>query len=279
MSNRFGPRRSLPNASVGRIIWLTLFCATLSMAANAGAQDCNVKAVVLRETPVFERPATQFNTAKGWAYDAPIAVLASNVTVFICAERTVWFGLISQDWANIAFWASGRWQHGWVVKQNLRAAALDPADLSLAGILQEVLSPSSAHAKPPVVGESPPPGVGPAPPSTASTSLGTLLDMEDSALASFYGILFLCMVLGMLGKVAFDSLANPGQFDWKARARAGILPLLFSPIVFLSIMKAADANATASLGSFIAFACTAFQNGFFWHTIIDRSGGLPKAAG
>jgi hypothetical protein len=249
------------------------FCYTmLATVASVWAQDCNVRAIVQRQTPVFERPATEFNTASGWVYSSPVAVLASNVTVFICEERSVWFGVISQDWSNIAFWNSGQWQYGWVVKQNLRRSSADQKSMSFAWIVQQAFSTSIAHAQPPVISESPPSTAGPAPPPTGSQKLGSLVSTEDSAVASFYAVLFLCMVLGMLGKVAFDFLTDPGKFDWKARARAGVLPLIFSPIVFLSIMKAADTTSAATLSSFIAVACTAFQNGFFWHTIFDRSG-------
>ena len=54
------------------------------------------------------------------------------------------------------------------------------------------------------------------------------------------------------------------------------MPLLVSPIIFLGIMKSADATATAQLTSFISLACVAFQNGFFWHTLFDRTGGAAQ---
>lgn len=256
-----------------RLLVLILLWTVLTDTMAATAQDCNVKAIVQRETPVFGQPASEFNTATGWVYKSPVAALALNVTVFICQERTVWFGVISQDWYNIAFWNNGQWQHGWVVKQNLRRAAADQQSMSFAWIIEQSLSISSAHAQPPVISESPPPNADSAPRPPGSKTLGSLSNTEDSALASFYSVLFLCMVLGMLGKVVFDMLTDPGKFDWKARSRSGVLPLILSPIVFLSIMKAADTTSSATLSSFIAVACTAFQNGFFWHTIFDRSGG------
>jgi hypothetical protein len=50
-----------------------------------------------------------------------------------------------------------------------------------------------------------------------------------------------------------------------------------SPIIFLGIMKSVDATASAELTSFISIACVAFQNGFFWHTLFDRTGGVPRS--
>ncbi len=274
MSDNVGAGHSFARMSTSRLLVLTILFTILAVAASAGAQDCKVKASTQRETQVFESPAAQFNTATGWIYGTPVAVLAPNVTVFICGERTVSFGVISQGWSEIAYWTDGRWKHGWVVTQNLRRAAADQRSTSLAWIVQQAFSLPSAHAQPPVITESPPSDAGPPPPAARRLSPGSIMKAEDSALASFYGWLFVCMVLGMLGKVAFDMLTEPGKFDWKARARAGILPLIVSPITFLSIMKAGDATAAATLTSFIAFCCTAFQNGFFWHTIFDRSGGV-----
>ena len=272
MSGNVRAGYSFARMSTSRQLVLTFLFTILATAASAGAQDCKVKASTQRETQVFESPAAQFNTATGWIYGTPVAVLAPNVTVFICDERTVWFGVISQGWSQIAYWTDGRWKHGWVVTRNLRRAAADQRSTSLAWIVQQAFALPSAHAQPPVITESPPSDAGPAPPASMRPSPGSNMSTEDSAVASFYGWLFVCMVLGMLGKVAFDMLTKPGKFDWKARARAGILPFIVSPMVFLSIMKAGDATAAVSITSFIAVSCIAFQNGFFWHTIFDRSG-------
>jgi hypothetical protein len=273
MWDNVGAGHSSARMPTSRLLVLTILFTILAAAATSGAQDCKVKASTMAETQVFERPATQFNTAKGWVYGTPVAVLAPNVTVFLCAEQTVRFGVISQGWSQIAYWTGGKWEHGWVVTQNLQRAAADQRSTSLACIVLQAFSLPSSHAQAPVITESPPSDAGPAPPASRRPSPGSTTSTEASAVASFYGWLFVCMVLGMLGKVAFDMLTEPGKFDWKARARTGILPLIVSPIVFLSIMQVRDATAAATLTSFIAVSCTAFQNGFFWHTIFDRSGG------
>jgi hypothetical protein len=278
MSDNLGAGHPSARMPTSRLLVLTILFIILAAAATAGAQDCKVKASTTAETPVFERPATQFNTAKGWVYGTPVAVLAPNVTVFLCAEQTVWFGVISQGWSEIAYWTGGRWEHGWVVSQNLRRATADQRSTSLACAVLQAFSLPSAHAQLPVITESPPSDAPPAPPAPRRVSPDTLIKTEDSALARFYGWLFVFMILGMLGKITFDMLTEPGKLDWKARARAGILPLIVSPIVFLGIMNAADSTAAATLSSFIALCCSAFQNGFFWHTILDRAGGVSGSA-
>jgi hypothetical protein len=205
--------------------------------------------------------------------------LGAKVAVFVCTDRTVRFGVISQSWAEIAYWSNGKWQHGWVVTQNIQRSALDQPSTWRASLAQYDILVPSAYAQPSVITENPPADAGVAPPPARTSSAGGFPNGGDSALASFYLVLFLCMVGGMLGKVVFDTLTESESrgFEWKARGRAAILPIVVSPIIFLGIMKAADATATATLASFIAVACTAFQNGFFWHTIFDRTS--AKAAG
>lgn len=263
------------HSRTGIPIWglmlFVIFFAIISTVSTARAQDCKIKTTTLIETPVFEKPATQFNTSKGWVYGKPLAILAPNVTVFVCDEQTVRFGVISQGWSEIAYWAKGKWQHGWVVTQNLQRAAADLESMFLARIKQ-FLSIPSVHAQSPVIGENPPANAGPPPPAPAAETTKSATETVASDLYRFYVWLFGFMILGMMGKIMFDMLIETGKIEWKARARAGILPLIVSPIVFLGIMNAADSNAAATVSSFIALCCSAFQNGFFWHTILDRGG-------
>jgi len=274
IANNGAVRPGVAPMATARYCMLTFLCALLGTASIAAAQDCTVKAAVTRETPVYTRPATEFNTASGWVYGTPVAVLGAKILIYVCTDRTVRFGVISQSWTEIAYWSGGKWQYGWVVSENVRRAAVDQPSTWFASLASFDFLVPSAHAQPPVITEGPPAGAAPPPPASRAPSASGVVD-GDSALASFYAVLFVCMVLGMIGKVIFDTLSDPKNFDWKARARAGFLPVVVSPIIFLGIMKAADATAAATLASFIAVACTAFQNGFFWHTIFDRTG--PKS--
>jgi len=249
---------------------LTFLCALLGPASIAAAQDCKVNAAVTRETPVYARPAAEFNTANGWVYGSPVAVLGAKVRVFVCTQRTVRFGVISQSWTQIAYWSSGKWQHGWVVSDNIEQAVVDRPSTWVASLPQLIFLVPSARAQPPVITESPPADAG-APPPPGASSPGGAVNADGSAVANFYAVLFVCMVLGMGAKIFFDTLVDQKGLNVKARIRAGLLPILVSPIVFLGIMQGADATSAATLTSFIAVACTAFQNGFFWHTILDRA--------
>jgi hypothetical protein len=226
---------------------------------------------------VYTRPATQFNTASGWVYENAVAMLGAKVTVFVCTDQTVRFGVITQDWTQIAYWSNGKWEHGWVVSQNITRSAVDQPSTRIASLAQYVILVATAHAQqpqqPPTITENPPADAPAAPPPPRTPSAGGVSNPGDSALGKFYSVLFVCMVLGMFCKMLFDALteASPRDWDWTARLRTGILPILVSPMIFLGLLKAADATS-AGLAPFIAIACTAFQNGFFWHTIFDRTG-------
>ena len=267
--NGVGHRAGARMAAHNRL--LAFLCALLGPVSIAAAQDCNVSAAVTRETPVYARPATEFNTANGWVYGSPVAVLGAKVRVFVCTQRTVRFGVIAQNWSQIAYWSSGKWQHGWVVSDNIERAAADQPSTWGASLPQLIFLVPSARAQPLVISESPPADAGAAPPPPGPSSPDGAANADGSAVANFYVVLFVCVVLGMGAKILFDTIVDQKGLNLKARIRAGLLPILVSPIVFLGIMQGADATSAATLTSFIAVACTAFQNGFFWHTILDRT--------
>ncbi len=78
--------------------------------------------------------------------------------------------------------------------------------------------------------------------------------------------LYLMMVAGMVSKYFYD-LFDPdkaGSFN----VRKFMRPLLVSPMVFGVIYTA---TAEQVVGSMLLWVF-AFQNGFFWQTVLDRSG-------
>jgi hypothetical protein len=150
-------------------------------------------------------------------------------------------------------------------------AAIDRPSTWLASLAELTFLVPSAYAQPEVITESPPSSAGAAPPPPVSSLTGGAANVSDSMVETFYGVLFACMIFGMLAKILFDTLTEKKGVQWKARARAAVLPILVSPIVFLGIMQAANADQALTLASFLAVACSAFQNGFFWHAILDRS--------
>src|SRR5262249_55560008 len=96
------PRHLLKGAGAGYVLISLL--AILTAATEVWAQDCRRNATLLRDTQVFSQPATSFNTASGWVYGPSVAVLGRDVRVQVCSDRTVRFGVISQNWSEIAYW-------------------------------------------------------------------------------------------------------------------------------------------------------------------------------
>lgn len=271
MPNGFAACRVSGQRAARSLLTATLVWLMLAVATGAWAQGCTAAATMQRQTTVFDHPATTFNTASGWVYGATVATIAPNIKVFVCSEQTVRFGVITQAWSEIAFWNGRGWQHGWVVSDNLKRAAIDHANALVASLLDRASPVSVAHAEAPLITENPPSDAAPPASPPARRSTGALGGGEDSAVLSFYAVLFVCMLVGMMGKVLFDAVTTKARIDWSARARHGIVPLLVSPMVFLGIMQAADATSAAALGSFISICCVSFQNGFFWNTIFDRA--------
>lgn len=76
---------------------------------------------------------------------------------------------------------------------------------------------------------------------------------------------FACMILGMFAKVVWDALETIGDNDpVKLNFRSLFKPALVSPIVFIAVLQ------TVNNGLSILFLCFAFQNGFFWQTILGK---------
>jgi hypothetical protein len=265
----------MPDNNVTRIalmpVALILAWLLLGASSTAAAQDCRRPTVVARPTPVYAQPATAFNTASGWVYGQPVAVLGAKVKVFLCSEFTAYFGPIFQGWSQIAYWDGKGWQHGWVVSSSLRGLAHNQPSTLLALLAELTFLVPSAQAQPLLITEDPPAKAGSPPPPPSQLLTGAIPSVDDRMVGTFYVILFVCMLLGMLAKILFDALTDKKRIEWTKRARAAVLPVLVSPIVFLTIMQAANADQAVTLASFIAVACSAFQNGFFWHVILERA--------
>lgn len=105
------------------------------------------------------------------------------------------------------------------------------------------------------------------------SSSGALLDTQpESASLSeqivLYGPLFLAMLLGMLAKALFD-LLDDTKPSWREHLRHGAMAIVISPVVFLGFITAGQFNSSSQ--TFLVLALFAFQNGFFWQTVLKRN--------
>ncbi len=77
------------------------------------------------------------------------------------------------------------------------------------------------------------------------------------------------MVLGMLAKAIFDAL-DEHKPSWLEHLRHGAMAIVVSPMVFLGFITAGQFSGNSQ--TFLVLALFAFQNGFFWQTVLTRNG-------
>ena len=80
------------------------------------------------------------------------------------------------------------------------------------------------------------------------------------------GIMFVCVILGIAGRYMFSQSKN-SKFSWYSFAK----PLFISPIVLLPLIGSIQATTSIAPIQMISLAILAYQNGFFWKVIVDRT--------
>jgi hypothetical protein len=262
-------------AGLSRFAALTAGAILLVLSSVADAQKFDRRAVVTSATDVYER-VPQFVTGRGWQGNR-IASLPPSTQVYVCAERSADFGLSSKVWLQIAFRNSrggkGEWAYGWVMKEAVTAARVEPgysifrvafADDAPAGGRKVEWDLGAPPPAPPAADS------GPGVPGGGSTTLGDLTVL--------YGPLFIAMLLGMVAKTAVDCLDSSNRRGALIEhIRNGSIAILVSPIVFLGFLQAGEFGASTQ--AFLVLWLLAFQNGFFWQTVLKRQGSENKKAG
>lgn len=254
-------------AGLSRFAALTAGAILLVLSSVADAQKCDQRGVVASATDVYER-VPQFVTGRGWQGNR-IASLPPSTQVYVCAERSADFGLSSKVWLQIAFKNSrggkGEWAYGWILKEAVTAARIEPG-YSLFRVAFADDAPAGGRKVEWDLGAPPP-----APPAAdsgqgvqggGSTSLGDLTVL--------YAPLFIAMLLGMVAKTAVDCLDSANRKGALIEhIRNGSIAILVSPIVFLGFLQAGEFGASTQ--AFLVLWLLAFQNGFFWQTVLKRN--------
>ena len=259
-------------ASLSRLAVFAVVAVLSLHSSLAEAQKCDRRGVITSATDVYER-VPQFVTGRGWQGNR-IASLRQSTQVYVCAEQSADFGLSKKVWFQIAFRTprSGKeeWAYGWILKEAVttsqgRATTGHRFALIGAAFADEPSPPSQQKTEWTLA---PPP---PAPPvaDTGSPAKG-----QGSAslgdLTLLYGPLFIGMLLGMLAKTAVDCLDAPSKRGiLMEHLRNGSIAILVSPIVFLGFLQAGEFGASTQ--AFVVLWLLAFQNGFFWQTVLKRN--------
>ncbi|HMK21931.1 MAG TPA: hypothetical protein VK466_06325 [Terriglobales bacterium] len=243
---------------------LLVMSLVLLGSAPVVAQQCTTRTTLKSFATVYENPPHYLTGAglQGTRTDQ----LPPGTAVFICRQQNVDFGFSSRVWVQIQYRIAGTqgWRNGWIPQESLTARAAPDLWHRL---LDNVIAPAEAQTPPASDEELPPPLPAGATPVSSN-------DVAWGDLATLYGPLFAALLLGIFAKVGVDCLD-----DWnnvtlrreKARdhVRNGLIAILVSPIVFLGFLNAGQFPTAKQ--TFMVLALLAFQNGFFWQTVLKKS--------
>ena len=96
--------------SIGLIV--TVFHSPISLA-----QSCQRRAQIISGADVFALPPS-FITGRGWRGKNQ-QYLERGTQVYICAERSIEFGLSTKVWVKIAYRGTAGFEFGWVARENV----------------------------------------------------------------------------------------------------------------------------------------------------------------
>jgi len=218
----------------------------LSVGIHADAATCAAARAGMTNAPitVYEGPPI-FSTAQGWVLAKIVTTLPAHTSIVVCQEQSIGLILSRQKWLQIEF---GGGNPGWISAASVSYAGMTSIDRSSAhGILDLVIATAQAQSTD-------------VPPATS----------QAPASWPIYLILFLAICGGMSAKGAFDWMQQDGALG-KSYRRETIRAWLVSPIVFASVLQVGDFSVQTTT-KFALFVCWAFQNGFFWQTILVKAG-------
>ncbi len=247
------------------ILYFTNFLLPVKDDAKA---QCNQRGRIIINTNMWDRPP-QLTTGQGLIYGIQLASLNVNTQVLICNHTGVGFGFQTQLWYQIAVWniPNRRWDYGWVFSGHV--AFLQsynvPKQKFKVGFISEAIAQETDLKYGKIAPEAPSPHA----PKVEIGIKGSLSDEKDITILYYlYLYMFAAMIIGMVAKECVALLVNWGDIEVKKHLRKGFIPLLISPIVFLSFMQTADFQIDAQR-KFIILLLLAFQNGFFWQTVFN----------
>ena len=262
------------NAIRSSCLFAAITIMFLLPSAAPAQQKCNQKGVIQQDTDVYKQ-LPRFVTGSGWQGER-VARLSKNTQVYICGEQSAAFGFSTKSWVQIAYaGANNAWQYGWVLKDSttgLNSSLRGTDAIGGYSLIAVALAadPSAGGKDRPAWTLGPPPPV----PAPQSEDKSASLAREPSSaslsdLGELYWPLFIAMLFGMLAKAGVDWLDSSDKVLVKQHIRNAFVAILVSPIVFLGFLSAGQFSASTQ--TFVVLCLLAFQNGFFWQTVLKRN--------
>lgn len=259
-------------ALIKSYLLMAIAAALLLPSVLTAQEKCEGRARIIKTADVYKQ-APKYVTGSGWQGDVA-TTLNRNTQVYLCREQSVQFGFSTKQWVQIAYESpKGKWRYGWVLNENL---------ILLSGMKRKIDTKSGYTLIRVAFAGEPMPNsensewkLGPAPPVPASQdeakSVSTIQEPGSATLSDLgelYWPLFVAMLLGMIAKAGVDLVNVSSKSMLKEHLKNGVVAILVSPIVFLGFLNAGQFPASSQ--TFIVLWLLAFQNGFFWQTVLKR---------
>ncbi len=239
-------------------------CAVLAMVCAAAlwpqrgwaTQPCPDTARIRAGTGVYVAPP-QYFTGRGWTLSERRDSLAADTDARVCERRMVGFLTGRRAWLFITYEGGNETRSGWVFVGAVQDAALRRRWSSTPrASVPDLLLPRPAQAQDLGL-----PGGESATPGNLQPTL----------------IMWIVVLLGMAAKGLYDYLMDGATGDRRRYLARILAAFIVSPLVLAGINNIGDFNL-AGVEGFLAYLFIAFQNGFFWQTIMGRLGPAAKPA-
>ncbi len=232
------------NQSVARglllLAMIVLLGPSSGVAQSLGPCEGPQTTTTTTDVQLFWGPPT-FSTGGSWTLSNVKQVLPKGISVRICERLWVGFVFGKKLWLRIASEKGEGWISGEnTVAQLLRGTTQGERRLKASTALLWI-SPAYAEG------------------SAASTP-------ANPSQAPFYLFAFIALLMGMAMKGLFDHVEQ--GILLKPYLRQTSKAFIVSPMVFLGFAQAG--NIPLGDNAFVVFLCFAFQNGFFWQTILVK---------
>lgn len=243
------------------------------------AQQCKDRGVITSDAHVYQHPP-RYVTGVGWQGNRT-GFLTPGTQIYICTERRLDFGLFKKIWSQIAYRESNNWRYGWILKDNWKVWSgmnRRPGNSVLIGHVLIAMAYADDSPATKTVDANWTIPIDPPPQKDGETvsAEGNIGAIAWGDLVMLYAPFFVAMLIGMIAKTIVDYLDGWDKATLWMHLRNGVTSVLVSPIVFLGFLTAGQFSTSKQ--TFIVLLLLAFQNGFFWQTVLKKESRAQPSA-
>lgn len=226
--------------------------ATLVFAYTGQAiAGCERTAKTTTSTEVYSE-APVYVTGQGWQLGPPVVTLPEGTNISVCEEKKVGVLFDKRTWFWVEYELDTEAGNGWIFSGQTDLGVLLDGSGHKVAARPSLSFVSPANAQPTALAA----GM----PNNGLPQSVPFIIMTSS---------FIAIILGMVAKVVFDTIDQRRSFVLSDFGRNLIRSIVVAPIVFLAFLKLGNFAIVGDSNIMIGF-CLAFQNGFFWQTVLQR---------